>query len=186
MANKELGNVKVSLSDEIYSSIKNQLMGIVDTIPSIKTDRVLVVYGNKFYSKNDIVNYIASKDWTLPAVNDSSISDDIGHLAYLNTAGTWALEPSLDTLPVGLEGLDAVNIDFSNLINTTSIGIDINIKFNELFNIPNNNSENFYYMGIMAIVFLDENDNYSLMASFYPFNEYENSFRVKSKLVIGE
>lgn len=186
MANKELGNVKISLSDTIYSSIKNQLMGVIDTIPSIRTDRVIVVYGDKFYSKSDVVNYINSKDWNLPNTNSSTIENSLGHLSYLNTAGTWALEPNLDTLPVGLEGLDAVNIDFSNLININSIGIDINIKFNELFNIPNNNSDNLYYLGILAIVFLDENNNYSLMSSFYPFNEYGNSFRVKSKLVIGE
>jgi len=186
MVSRELGNVKISLSDSIYSSIEDQMNGVASSINPINKSRVVVIYGNRYYSKSDLQDYINGINWTVDtSANNISIDSSLGHLEYKGLdVSSMALQGVIST---GLEGLDAVNIDFTNLISILNGKVTVDISFGELFNIPFVYGENVMYQGILGLAFIDEVDEkMSLLLSFFPFNEYENVFRVKTSLILGE
>lgn len=186
MVSRELGNVKISLSDLVYESIENQMNGIVAPINPIDKSRVIVIYGDRYYSKDDLHDYINGIDWTIDtSASNINIDSSLGHIEYKGLdVSSMVIQGVLST---GLEGLDSVNIDFTNLIKIINGKISIDVSFGELFNIPFVYGENILYQGILGLAFLDEVDEkLSLLLNFFPFNDYKNIFKVKSNLILGE
>lgn len=187
MATKELGNVKISLSDSIYTSISNQLSNAAPVvIPPVNQNRVIVLYGNQYFSKKELVDYVNGVNWSIDtSLIEPEINYTLGHLDYQDSGSGFVFQGDL-ALATGLEGLSEDNIDFNHLIDINQDKVNVNISFGDLFNIPFTNGGTVEYKGVLGLVFLNTLNELSLMLSFYPFNEYENTFRVKGSLILGE
>lgn len=181
MASKEIGNVKIGLSSNIYTAIFNSISNVPTSIKKVKTDKIAIIYRENYFDldkfKKEISDYSIVDKSVYNAISSS------GYFLYINS-GSWVLADDVSGGPITIASVlpTSNNIDFSKMITFNSVKKTINfeILFKSGYFIPITDNPN---AALCGILFFDEDDNPYIYLNFYPFEKNENdTFVVKAVL----
>jgi len=203
MADREIGNVKIGMSDDYYKYIQNLFKGIATTLnPNLSLTKVGIIYSNSYRSINEVKEDIIDKLNTFPdigivadAYTSISAQGSTGILIYEESLGSWGIYNDISDLTIAEQsGIDPTSItdemlDFSK-INTVNVFpsssvINLSLTMTEFFKIPRKDISGMYH-GVSGLVFFNNNVAGKLTPLFflntYPFMDANDGLTINGKI----